>query len=464
MARNKRNWHPNFINYMEFISTHENYFGLPIKRKRNDELSWIATGKSKIGIARKEWALKRAHELNIPEAPGVFAKVMLEIHPTKRKTCQVCGKELELYYVYPNYYMIQALKKFFNYDCEGTTHINTVIQDLQYAGVSTSEIKNFLIKKVSLDPAASKLSLNQVVKKCELTCRNGYSSMLGPGAMSNFPDRFDGFHTYNRCCRPNDDIARWPENMKTYTKDRRAYEYWSDGNIHAANKFKGSSFFKGTSADHIGPISLGFVHDSHYLRPMPKGSNSSKRDRLLLEDIEELIKIEDKLGINSMSWYSRKIWNYIKSNYKDNPDKIEIYRQALKQNMANFMYVLWTILYTCQSDGVDFLIKTLLEPKLKYFKNDYQFNHLGQIISVNPRNITDATLKEFDRFVRIALDAVNNYHEKENRNIQTQLDQCDEDILSSLCDDIISHRDQKISSYKLRFLMRNIQDKLILDL
>ncbi len=26
-------------------------------------------------------------------------------------------------------------------------------------------------------------------------------SMLGPGAMSNAPDRLDGFHSFNRCCR-----------------------------------------------------------------------------------------------------------------------------------------------------------------------------------------------------------------------------------------------------------------------
>jgi Alw26I/Eco31I/Esp3I family type II restriction endonuclease len=463
MGRNERNWHPNFIEYMDFISNHENYDGLPIKRKRDGELSWIATAKSKIGIARKEWALNKALDFNFPEAPGVYAKVMLEIHPTKKKVCQVCGGEMDLYYVYPNFHLINALKKAFNYDCQMTTHINEVIEDLIDSGVSELEIKELLIEKVSLNPKISKLVLSQVVEQCEIKCRNGFSTMLGPGAMSNFPDRFDGFHTYNRCCRPDEDLGRSPENMKTYNKDRRAYEYWSGGNIHAANKFMGSTFFDGIgiSADHIGPISLGFLHDSHYLRPMPKGDNSSKRDRLLLRDIEELILLEKETGINAMSWYSRKIWEYIKSNYKNNPDKIETFRLGLKQNMSSFMYVLWTIVDTCENDGINFLIETQLEPKLKYFEYDYQFNKFGQIINRQPRNITDSTRKEFERFIRIAFESVNDYHEKDNRNILSQLDQRDEEFLSSLCESIFSGKNSRSNFIRLWILMRNIQEKLI---
>ena len=112
------------------------------------------------------------------------------------------------------------------------------------------------------------------------------------------------------------------ENLKSYTRDRRAYEYWSDGNIHAANQFMGSSFFDGTSADHIGPISLGFVHDPRYLQPMPGGDNSSKRDRLQIVDIESIIETEKRTGVYPMSWYSKLIWEYIKTNYSSNPDKV----------------------------------------------------------------------------------------------------------------------------------------------
>ena len=43
------------------------------------------------------------------------------------------------------------------------------------------------------------------------------------------------------------------------------------------NQFMGSRYFQGTSADHVGPISLGFVHDPRYLRPMTGSDNSAKR-------------------------------------------------------------------------------------------------------------------------------------------------------------------------------------------
>lgn len=104
-----------------------------------------------------------------------------------------------------------------------------------------------------------------------------------------------------------------------------------------------SHYFIGTSADHIGPISLGFVHDPHYLQPMSSGENSSKRDKLSLEDINALIKIENATGISAISSFSNELWQYIKQNYINNKDHIPIYRELLKQNMTNFMFILWTI-------------------------------------------------------------------------------------------------------------------------
>ena len=74
----------------------------------------------------------------------------------------------------------------------------------------------------------------------------------------------------------------------------------------------GSTFFEGTSADHIGPISLGFVHDPRYLQPMPGGDNSAKRDRLQYVDIAHAIEVEKRTGVGAMSWFSQLLWDYIK--------------------------------------------------------------------------------------------------------------------------------------------------------
>ena len=52
---------------------------------------------------------------------------------------------------------------------------------------------------------------------------------LSPGVMCNPPDRLDGFHTYNACCRSVEDTGRHKENLARYTQYRRAYENWAEG-------------------------------------------------------------------------------------------------------------------------------------------------------------------------------------------------------------------------------------------
>ena len=337
MAREERKWNNRFLAYMDMIVNHPNYQGLPIKKKADGSLAWIATAKSKIGKERIEWCLKKADTLGIARRAGVYADVMLAIHPTKWKVCQTCGKEMSLYYHYPNANFVKAINKTFNKDFTDCDHIADIWDNLINSGFQKTTIAKFLITKgdLKLDPTIA--SKREIIDALEYTCRKGNKKLLGPGAMSNFPDRFDGFHTYNRCCRSSQDKGRSKENLKSYTRDRRAYEYWSDGNIHAANQFMGSSFFNGISADHIGPISLGFIHDPRYLQPMSSGDNSAKRDRLQIKDIETIIATYNHTNVYPMSWYSKLIWEYILKNYKNHSSIVStIYRDALKQNMANF--------------------------------------------------------------------------------------------------------------------------------
>ncbi|HFL9475791.1 TPA: Alw26I/Eco31I/Esp3I family type II restriction endonuclease, partial [Escherichia coli] len=57
--------------------------------------------------------------------------------------------------------------------------------------------------------------------------------------MANPPDRFDGFHSFNRCCRSIADKGRTKENLKSYVTDRRVFEYWVDGDWVAADRLMG---------------------------------------------------------------------------------------------------------------------------------------------------------------------------------------------------------------------------------
>ena len=106
MAREEKEWNNRFLAYMKMIANHPNYKGLPIKKKADGTLSWIATAKSEIGEERIEWCLEKADELGIQRRAGVYADVMLAIHPTKWKVCQTCGKAMSLYYHYPNVVLV----------------------------------------------------------------------------------------------------------------------------------------------------------------------------------------------------------------------------------------------------------------------------------------------------------------------------------------------------------------------
>ncbi len=467
MARESKELHVDFINYMEFIVEHPNYNGLPIKRKKNGELSWFAPANTSIGALRKKWCENKALELGFPIQPGVYSKVMLEIHPTKKKICQTCGNEMSLYYHYPSSNFVKSINQMFNSTYCKLDHISYICQDLQSAGYSEDAIKAFLISKSSLSIDPYNSSIEEIIYAIENLCRNEGKKLLSPGAMSNFPDRYDGFHTYNLCCRSKEDKGRSKENMKSYTKDRRAYEYWSDGNIHAANQFMGSSHFDNTSADHIGPISLGFVHDPRYLTQMNKSDNSSKRDRLLIEDVDSIIKIHKKTNVYPISWFSSLIWEHIVNNYKHNPEKVEsLYRNTLKQNMSNFMFILYVILNKCHPYGERLLTTLYLSKNYECFNYDYEFDTLGNIVTQDDRHHTERTKDEFSRYVRIAMDAVQNFNNKENRNVKPSLD--DEDLLAldNICN--LINKECKFDIYEfseiennLNLLMQQVQIKLI---
>lgn len=465
MGREERNWNPRFLDYMNMIVNHPNYKGLPIKKKADGSLSWIATAKSEIGKKRIKWCLEKADDLGIAKGAGVYAEVMLEIHPTKWKVCQTCGNEMSLYYHYPNANFVKALNKKFNTEFTDCDHISDIWDTLINSEIPERKIAEFLISKGGLDLMPHTATKNEIIDALELVCRKGTKKLLGPGAMSNFPDRYDGFHTYNRCCRSSQDKGRSKENLKSYTKDRRAYEYWSDGNIHAANQFMGSSFFSGISADHIGPISLGFIHDPRYLQPMPSGDNSAKRDRLQREDIEKIIEIYKRTGVYPMSWYSKLIWEYILKNYKFHPEIIATaYRDALKQNMANFMYILWSILQECSTIGEDFLERMILERHYKCFDYSYNFNERGEIISQQPRHFTDRNQSERIRYKRIAIESVYDYNNKDNRNTSNDLTKHEQILLSSLCDNLNAHEIYDKCYHNFVSLIECIEKRIISSL
>ena len=460
MPRIKRSWNQDFQKYMEEIVNHPNYYGLPSEIKRDGSVEWFAFANGKIRQARKVWAENKAVGFGFDIKPGVYALVMREIHPTKIHVCQTCGSSMSIYYHYPSANFVKALKKAFSLEFSDCEHISDIWEQILESSVTLDDLQLFLKNKFNLSDIHDKTK-DEIIHLCEKACRLGGKKHLSPGVMSNFPDRFDGFHSYNRCCREEQDTGRSKDNLKSYTKDRRAYELWCDGNIHAANMFMGSKFFSGRSADHIGAISLGFVHDPRYLRPMSSSDNSTKRDRLLVEDIETIISVEEKTMVYPMSWYSGTIWEYIKQNYNQNKEAVPtLYRNMLKQNVLNYLFILKTIVDNADTKGRDFLIEILIKPKYECFFHSYEFDEDGNIISQSPRHFTERSNNEINRYIRIAFDALDDFDDKDNRRSMQDLTESEIVELRYLCENI-TKLDSAVCYNQLKRLVRTIENRLI---
>ena len=257
-------------------------------------------------------------------------------------------------------------------------------------------------------------------------------SLLGPGAMSNAPDRLDGFHSFNRCCRASADKGRSKENLASYTTDRRAFEYWSDGNWITANKLMGiinsqpemrirTCLHDGDggvhprpcSADHIGPISLGFAHRPAF-QLLCKPCNSAKNNRLYYSDVQNLIAAEAS-GEAVTTWYAKPIWDLLKDRVQNGDDALRLYR-IMRDNRYNAMMLLGKLL----EDEEYLLLYSLLN--LEYAEYTYEvdsINVTGHIVTADFTQTPSAlryVLIQKMRKVRVAFSSLKEYLEKENRN------------------------------------------------
>ncbi|GHV00068.1 hypothetical protein FACS1894211_06620 [Clostridia bacterium] len=436
MPHDSKPMHPNFINYMEEIVSNPIYKGLPYNRKKDGSISWVAPKTGVTGKGRLKWVADKAAELGIPTDGPYYSKVMLEVHPTKTKPCHVCGKALSLFYVYPTKKFAEKINEKFNGDYTYIDSLHDIVDTLIEYQTEVTEIAKFLIHEFKLTVSDS-TPIHEIVDLCENECRINGQGKLSPGAMSNYPDRLDGFHSYNRCCRETEDKGRHRDNMNTYNKDRRAYELWSDGNIKAANAFMHSTYFKGWSADHIGPVSLGFKHESFLLVRMSNGDNSAKNNRIPLSDITRLIMIEkERVEYSAISRQSTLIWDYVKREYST--ENLENCRQLLLQSTNNYLNILWHIAQLPDGKGVTFLIDNILKPKFADFAFDYTFDDDGEQCSKTARHITDATRKEWDRIIRVSFESLEDYHAKDNRHIKTAIDGKTDDLMKKLSKDILN--------------------------
>lgn len=320
-------------NYKDLIINHINYEFIPKELKQN----WVKVSKNSQNPRKEYWDTKQKELIDLDHIPkeSIPVNVARFIHPTKMHVCEKCGIECSIYYEYPTSCTWKWLKTKFNYNKDDSTKFLTIFDIYEEIKASNKEeiFKNYFGK-----------TLSDLRTDCKADNYSG--KRLSPGVMSNAPDRLDGFHSYNSICgcRSKHDKGRSIENMKSYTRDRRAYELLSDGKLLLANCLMGKlntvtaiCFICGKpnlmSGDHIGPISLGFIHDPVNFQACCKSCNSNKNNRITQKDIEKIKSMEEN-GACLVSWWAKDTWEMNKC--KD----ISTIRNKLNTNTKRFLSII----------------------------------------------------------------------------------------------------------------------------
>lgn len=434
-----------FERYEEEIVTDPAYAGMPDLYKADGGIQWEAPSNRGAGQyqfthdKRLAWWKKKAEEVGISTSEDKWiSKVAKLIHPTKQKPCKCCGRIMDIRYCYLSSILIKRIMKLPYVTDELEVDYCTNILDLvvEFESLYGEERLNDLgrcLKCKAVPDIPFFDSTEDFIEWLNDFYIPSEPSLLSPGAMSNAPDRLDGFHTYNRCCRSTADKGRSKSNLASYSTDRRAFEYWVDGNWVEANMAMG--LFRSDAevqqipcmnddgqtyhplpcaADHIGPISLGFSHRPVF-QPLCTPCNSAKNNRMYYSDVQKLIAAEqDEEDI--ASWYCAPVWNRLKDLVETPDDAVKLSR-VLRDNRHNAMMLLERLML----DGHLVFLTTflnLLYANYEYDISDWWMDDKSTVyvnFSVRPSTLEYSRIKKARR-IRVAFQALSTYAQKENRN------------------------------------------------
>ena len=441
MAREMYEANKDFLIYQEEIATSPVYSGMPDLRYENGTIQWEAPSNRTGGqfrdshIRRLQWWRDKAESIGISIRENQWiSKSAKSIHPTKVRPCKKCGRVMDIRYCYFSSNIIARIKKlhYFRNDVEIndlTNIFDFVPQFIKlYGNNALRDLPRILsCKQFPVVPVLKSINeWQEWLLKEYITVE---PSLLSPGAMSNAPDRLDGFHSFNRCCRSTADKGRTKQNLALYSTDRRAFEHWVDGNWVAANMLMGlinsnphiksEPCLKGKdhplpcSADHIGPVSLGFAHRPEF-QLLCKPCNSAKNNRMFFSDIISLRRAEIN-GEQINSWYSEELWKLINANVTDGETALRLCR-IFRDNRHNAMMTLAEFL----NAGHYLFLYTFLN--LDYANYSYEIkgynikNHIVTATFDKTRSELKYVLERKARRVRVAFSALAEYSVKENRN------------------------------------------------
>lgn len=428
----RRPWHPNFIEYMYRIVEHPHYEGMPCTVDKEGKIDWTIPSNRPRGsknwdgnARRREWWRQKAAAEGIAMTGYWLSKTAKRIHPSGEKPCQTCGRVMKLSYSYPTARAIARINRFLPDDAQvAAADLLTIEEVIEHATRELGEAGAVVAIKDSLPKLEDTETLEELMASVdERLVRGEARGWLSPGAMSNAPDRLDGFHTYNLCCRQEHDTGRSFENLRTYGADRRAFEHWCEGDWSAANFLmtqpgigpcQKCSTEAQLTADHIGPISLGFVHSPHF-NAVCLACNSSKNNRMSYADVAALNALEEEAEVVA-SWHVQALWDRCKAKVNSDDDAL-ILSRLMRVNQHHYLILLSEI----REGGLADTLLQLLSPE--FAEQRTRFVGLDPLtlqyerIERTPRQDTYAR-SHAARMVRIAFQALDDYAAKTKRNLQ----------------------------------------------
>lgn len=429
-------WSEPFVEYMNFIVNHEHYSDMPDAIKKDGKIQWEAPTNRASGEyqytndKRRKWWGEKAKEVGIDTEKSQWISTTAKlIHPTGKKPCKRCGKEMYIAYVYPSNNLLKRIDMLFPNALEIST-FDTIYDVLHKLYLHTPDS---FFSKVSKLLSTKDISIPEFegnYEKLVSWVASDYipyePSMLSPGAMSNAPDRFDGFHSFNKCCRGKADSGRSKENLRTYSTDRRVFEFWSDGDWIAADRMMGlvardyrnepceDGGSPPATADHIGPISLGFCHSPTF-KLLSRSANSAKNNRMTLSDVRWLLD-EERTGKDIVSWYAKPIWDEVK-HLVDNDEKALRLSKIMRDNQRNAMYLLSTLYKNKQFTFLCYLLGLGHADYDVEFENLIIENYITKFSSVRKTlKSPNYSSEKKARRIRVGFDALKEYYEKDNRH------------------------------------------------
>jgi hypothetical protein len=191
----------------------------------------------------------------------------------------------------------------------------------------------------------------------------------------------------------------------------KVYETWADGDWKQADRLMAEFSKHKISADHIGPISLGFCHRPKF-QPMTVSENAAKNNRMTLSDVQILIE-DEKNGEQVVSWHSKWIWDRLKGKVENDTDALKL-SKLMRENIHQAL----TIFSIIDEAGFRSVLESFLNEEYSYY--DYKFT------GFNPEDGTFKTVTKIEkrgknqannveRYKRVAFESLEQYKDKDNR-------------------------------------------------